>query len=778
MPQKISLNGPYSESHVLVDGHVSADKVLDVSGKAKLSVENPKIAAVDDDGFVRPRSNGITALIVRVDRRTARVPIEVKGFTTYGPPHFLNDVIPVLTRAGCNQGACHGAGSGKGGFKLSLLGYDPDADYDAITRGSAARRIAKTQPENSLLLRKPALKVAHRGGLKLKAGSPEYLLIRDWIAGGMPTPDSKEARVVRLEVVPATRTLAVGQTQRFTVRAHYSDGSVRDATSQTLFNAGNESVAAVTPNGEAKATGQGEGPVVIRYQSLVTTARVISPFGTPRQTVAASGPAASKIDQLVMQKLGALGLETSPRSSDSDFLRRASLDATGQLPTPEEVRAFLADRTPQKRDRLIDSLLERPEYIDFWTMKWGDLLRSNRQSLSEKGMVAFNQWIRQSVATNKPWDQFAREILLAQGSTFEVGPANFYRTAGSPLELAETTSQVFLGVRIQCARCHNHPYEKWTQNQYYQMAAFFARVKRKPLSPTEPAILPGNSGEVTHPKTRKVVAPCALDATPVDKQFKGDRREALADWLTSPKNPFFAKIIVNRIWHHYMGRGLVEPVDDIRVTNPPSNEPLFNWLASDLVEHHYDLKYLMRTIMRSQAYQRAAEPVKGNERDASYYSHYLFKRLGAEQLIDALGASTGVPEKFAGFPIGTHAEQLPDTSVPSYFLDLFGRPARNVTCECERMDDPNLGQVLHLMNNAGINGKLSSKTGRVTSLMAAKLPDNKIVEDLYLASVSRYPSPDESKKGVKALATAKNKQQAAEDLMWALLNSKEYMFNH
>jgi hypothetical protein len=735
--------------------------------------------------MIRPRGDGKTLVTARLGKLTATVPLDVRGVTNPQPPRFASDVVPVLTKGGCNQGACHGAASGKGGFKLSLMGYDPDADFDAIVRGSRGRRIVRNAPEASLILRKPTLGVAHKGGKRMEVGSTLYRILGDWIANGIRPPAADEPRTVRLEVTPPTRTIRQGQTQRFRVTAALSDGTRRDVTAETVFTASDETVAKVSPDGEAKSAGPGEGAVLIRYRDRVATARLITPFGTPQAPAGFVSSARGvkrtedEIDRLVSAKLAALGLPSSSRCSDGDFLRRATLDVTGLLPTPDETRRFLGDRDPDKRNKLIDSLLQRPEYVDCWTVKWADILRSSRRFLAEKGVASFNSWIRDSVARNKPWDQFARELLLSRGSAYEEGPANFFRTANTPLEFSEATAQIFLGVRIQCARCHNHPYEKWTQNQYYEMAAFFARVKaRKQDGQTEPFISLASSGEVKHPKSQKEVAACALDSAPLPANFRGDRREPLVAWLTSPKNPFFAHAVVNRIWRQYMGRGFVEPVDDLRVTNPPSNEPLYDWLATDLTDHGYDLKYLMRSIMRSQAYQRTAQPVTGNERDARFYSHNSFKRLTAEQLMDAISQVTGVPDKFAGFPMGTRAEQLPDAAVPSYFLDLFGRPARNATCACERVDEPNLGQVLHLMNNSGLNTRIADKKGRAASLIEGKLPNNRLVEELYLASFSRLPNAFELSKGVQSLAKAKNRQQSAEDLLWVLLNSKEFVFNH
>ena len=801
LPGAIALNGPYAQARVLAEAQGKSGEAQDASGLAAMHLLDEKVAVIEDGGIVRPRKDGDTVLVARWQGKEARIPVHVAGMAYPAPPQFLNDVIPALTRAGCNGGACHGAASGKGGFKLSLLGYDPDTDYTSITRGMYGRRVEVARPANSLLLRKPLLMVAHRGGKRLDVSGADYRLLRDWIGAGTPAPLPAAPTVTRLEVTPPARTLGMGKTQRFAVQALFSDGSRHDVTPQTIFTASDETVATVTSSGEAKVTGNGEGAILVRYQGLVATARVISPYGPPktddakaegrRQKAEGNGASPSfilhpydgsrQIDALVGQKLNALGLELSPLCSDTDFLRRATLDVTGRIPTPDEVRAFLKDTDPHKRDKMIDTLLSRPEYVDFWTLKWGDILRCSRQKLTVKGMYAYHDWIRQSVADNKGWDQWARELVLANGSIYKNGAANFYRTAASPQELAETTSEIFLGVRIACARCHNHPYEKWTQNQYYQMTAFFARSTSKAGErPGELVMFAGDAGEVHHPKTQKLVAACALDARPVPDAAGRDRRQALADWLTAPQNPFFAHAVVNRIWRHYLGMGFVEPVDNLRVTNPPSNAALYDWLAQDLVKHHYDLKYLMRCILRSQTYQRSPEPTRNNARDSRFYSHFNFKRLGAEQMLDAIADATGIYDKFDNLPMGTRACELPDTSVASYFLDLFGRPARNVTCECERSEAPNLGQILHLMNDAGINGRLSAKTGRIAKLIEAKATDAKLTEELYLSALSRFPTPDESRKSAQIFAATPpaTRQRAAEDILWALLNSKEFVFNH
>ena len=781
--REIVLDGPYSSERALLEERTGAN-VRDVSGAAAFTVSDPKIAHMED-GILRPLRDGKTILTARLNGREVIIPVTVRGVARARPPRFAMDVIPVLTKAGCNMGACHGAQSGKGGFKLSLQGYDPEADYDAITRAAGARRVSPAQPENSLILRKPTMAVSHRGGKIFEVHSPQYKILVDWIAGGMPAPQAADPALAALEVSPPVRTLSVGQKQKFRVVARFADNSRRDVTPETLFSGSDGTVASVTPDGEANIVGRGEAAVLVRYRDLVATASMISPFGTPVSgsptppLMGGRGAGTSPIDALINQKLATLGLDASPRCSDSDFLRRVSLDVIGTTPTPVEVRAFLADASPDKREKLVAALMNRSEYVDNWTLIWGDILRSSRSSLGDRGLIAYNHWLRQSVAENKPWDKLAREIILAQGSMYEDGAANYFRAANTPETLAETTAQTFLGVRMQCARCHNHPYERWKQTQYFQMAAFYARVKFKPgEADDEKIVYTVNAGEVTHPKTKKVLTPTALDAAPLPANYDGDRRKALADWLTDVKNPFFAKILVNRVWKHFMGQGLVEPVDDMRVTNPPTNAALLDYLAQDFANNGYDIQRLIRAITATDAYNRTALTTPRNAADTHYYSHFFFKRIAAEPLFDAVGAATGVQDKFGGYPAGVRAVELPDTTAESYFLDLFGRPARNIVCQCERLDTPNLGQTLHFMNGKSLNARLAAKEGRVAQLFAAKTPDLKIVEDLYLAALSRLPDEDETMESLMLLARAKEEQKAAEDLLWALLNSKEFLFNH
>ncbi len=768
--KSLALSGPYDSIRLLVE-----ERGIDVSSAVKITPDDPGVISVEE-GVVRGKKDGKTVLLVQTDSEWLSVPVTVAGIAGASPPRFATQVVPALTRLGCNQGGCHGAQQGKGGFKLSLQGYDPDSDWEAITRAAAGRRVSPAQPENSLFLRKPTGAVSHKGGKLFEVGSPSYRLLADWLSAGMPGPAPGEPEVKSLAVAPARRTLVPGKPQAFAVTATFSDGTARDVTAEALFSASDPALAQVTPGGVAKLTGRGEASVLVRYRDRVATAIVTAPFAPPR---APKTKNLAPIDKIVEEKLASLGLDTSPRCSDEDFLRRVSLDTIGLLPTPSEVRAFLSDHSPYKREVLIEKLLNRPEFVDYWTLRWGDLLKSSRNVLGEKGLVEFNQWLRQSVRENKQWDTMARELLTARGSTYESGPASYFRAAQGPDALTEMTSQVFLGIRIQCARCHNHPYEKWKQHEYFQMAAFFNRVRTKPgESQDEKIVFTAGGGETTHPRTGKTMAPTPLGGTALPASFAGDRRVAFADWLTAPENPFFARILVNRLWKHFSGQGLIEPVDDVRVTNPPTNEALLDFLAKDFVRHDFDLKHTMREILRSQTYQRTALPTKLNIADLKYYSRYYFKRLDAEPLLDAVGFATGVPEKFTGLPAGVRAAELPDTTAQSYFLDLFGRPARNIVCQCERTDAPNLGQLLHFMNGKPINDKLASKDGRIARLITAKTPDDKLVEELYLSSVSRFPTRDESAVALKSLTGAKDRQKAAEDILWALLNSKEFLFNH
>lgn len=761
-PPNPILDGPRFRQQLTVTGVRKDGTLVDLTEKAVYSSKTPKVAIVTPAGVVFPVSDGKARLAVSAEGKVAGVDVQVNRSKEQFTWSFSNHVQSVLSKAGCNMGACHGAAAGKNGFRLTLRAYDNDLDYERLLRESGGRRIQRNDPGNSLLLTKATLAVPHAGGLRFKPGTLEYKVIAEWIAAGMPAPSEKDPQLQRLEVLPNQRTLTPEASQQLVVRAHFNDGHVEDVTHWARYASNEESIATVDEAGKVSTKGVGETAITVVYGSQVTFARVAVPF--PNEVKEADYRAfrpVNYIDEKVIAKLHELKILPSDLASDDEFLRRVYLDVIGTLPTPAEVRQFLADTRPNKRARVIEELLERPEYIDHWTYKWGDLLRVNRETLTEKGMWAFYAWIRDQVATNRPWDQLTYDVLTANGSNFADGPSNFYRISRTPEDLTETVSQAFLGIRVSCARCHNHPFEKWTQPDYYKFANHFSRITRKQGdTPQDLIIAAANSGEINFPKTGKPLPPTPYDGSPMPSDSVDDRRVYLAEWLTSPKNSYFVQSIVNRVWRHYMGRGLIEPVDDLRATNPSSNEPLMQALCKDLTDHNFDLKHLMRQILNSRTYQLTSRPRPENKKDDRQYSRYFVRRLTAEQLLDAICAATGKPEKFGGLPAGYRAIQLPDTKVSNYFLDVFGRPPRQITCDCERAQEPNMAQALHLINGAGINQKISANDGTVAALINAKKSDKEIIEELYLTCFGRFPSESETEAALNTIDEAVNPMPA------------------
>jgi hypothetical protein len=708
-------------------------------------------------------------------------------------PSFRNHIQPVLTKMGCNMGACHGAAAGKNGFVLSLRGYNDEPDFLAITRGVSGRRIVPSDPGRSLLLLKATGTVPHKGGKRFETGSPEYRLLADWIAAGAHGPKDTDAKMTRIEVLPAHTTLKLGGTQPLTVRAMFSDGRLEDVTRWAKFTAANAQVANVDDNGVVTVQGFGEGPVSAWYLSQMAVAFIASPFtnAVPARTFA-KVPERNFIDRLVTAKLRELNLPPSPPATDAEFLRRAYLDTTGTLPTLEQVRAFLADKAANKRDAVIERLLGSPEFTDYWSYKWSDLLLVNSAKLPPRAARAYHAWIRRHVEAGTPWDAMVRELVTAQGSTLENGAGNFFILHDDPRLMAETTTQAFLGMSVGCAKCHNHPMEKWTNDDYYALANLFARVRSKNGAVDgERLLVAGDSGELVQPRTGKPQRPKPLDGKALDLDATGDRRTALADWLVSRDNPYFAKAIVNRVWANFFGIGLVERVDDLRVTNPASNEKLLAAAAGFLADQRFDLKTLMRAILQSSTYQRSSLALPGNAADTRFYSRYYPKRLMAEVILDAMSQVAGAPTEFKAdappgqkrddpYPVGFRALQLPDTFVQSYFLKNFGRPDRLQTCECERSGEPSVAQVLHLANGDTLNQKLRAADNSLARQCAAKRPAAGIVEDAYLAALGRFPTATEKEKLVAVLdqPDPKELRAAIEDLYWALLSSKEFLFNH
>ena len=695
---------------------------------------------------------------------------------------FLRDVAPILNKVGCTAGTCHGAAKGKNGFKLSLRGYDPQFDYEALLYDLSGRRFNRADPGKSLMLLKPTQEVAHGGGLRFEKDSDYYKTIYNWIAQGVPFGDPNKDSVAELRIEPKDILMSKpGETAQVNVVARFLDGQTRDVTRETTVESNTPDVASVDVKSAVKGERIGEATLLVRYQGKFSTIPVT--VLNPKPGFAwKSLPQYNYIDQKIDAKLERLRIEPSAIADDAAFLRRASLDLTGQLPATETVRAFLADQSPMhlKRSKMIDKLIASPAYVDHWTVKWGDLLQSSRKYLGEKGAYEFQQWIRDSIASNKPYDKLVREMLVSRGSSYDDPAANFYRVTREAKPTMEKTTQVFLGVRMVCAQCHDHPFERWTQSQYYQMAAFFSAVGlRAGYEVGEEIVFDQRSDyEMKHPKDGHVVKPQFMIASngPIPIPSDQRRREAFADWLVSRENPFFAKAIANRIWSYFFGRGIIDPVDDIRASNPPTNPALLDALTSDVIAHNFDLQHLMRTIANSRAYQTSFVPNEWNAKDGDNFSHAVPRRLSAEELMDAVSAATGAQAHFPDVPEDTKASQLVDPHIGKEgFLDVFGRPPRESSCECERRSDFSLPQALNLVNGKAISDAIAHPKGRVAKLILSGKSDEAIVEELYLAALSRPPTREESDRGLKYMAGG-SRASRAQDLLWALINSDGFLY--
>ena len=703
------------------------------------------------------------------------------------PVSFRNDVLPILSKLGCNAGGCHGKASGQGGFKLSIFSFDPKSDHSAIVTEARGRRVFPAAPHESLVLKKPTMRVAHEGGKRMERDSDAYRTLFRWIAQGTPYTVPDDPTLARLEIEPAEQTYALEARQQLRVRAHYSDGTTRDVTQLTHFLSNDDDIAAIDEHG-LLTVGQraGEAVIVARFVGSVGIARVTVPatVAVPAGTYAAL-PRNNFIDEHVYAKLETLGLLPSPGCTDAEFLRRAQLDAIGRLPSADDARAFLADADPDKRSKLIDRLLDDPAYPDHWAVKWGDLVRSNPVRVGVKGVFLFDRWLRASFRDNKPYDRFVRDIITAQGSTHRYGPTVLFRDRRDPAERTTLVSRIFLGVRLDCARCHHHPNEKWSQTDFYQFAAYFGQLKRKgagiapPISPGEEFFYHAPGGEVTHPVTGAVMQPTPPDGPPAVLADGRDPRQALVDWMVEPDNPFFAHAIVNRVWAEFFGRGIVDPVDDFRASNPPTNGPLLDALAQDFRQHAFDLKHLMRTIMRSHVYQLSSLPNEQNVHDTQNYARAYRRRLPAEALLDAVLDATGTSQTLQGMPAGSRATQAWNNRLSSHFMDAFGRPNASADCPCERDTQTSVVQALHLMNAESLQKKIAHKEGRAARLATSDRTPDKIVEELYLATYNRLPTAEERSIATAAFAAKDaTRQTAAEDVLWALLNSAEFVFNH
>ena len=715
------------------------------------------------------------------------------------PLSFRHDVLPVLSKAGCNSGGCHGALAGKGGFRLSLNAYDPATDHYNITRENRGRRIEFADPARSLFVIKPTAAVRHKGGKFLHEDSDDYKLLIEWIQQGAPGPSTDDTELNRIELTPALSQLNKGDTQPLTVHAFFSDGTKRDVTRWARFTSTDATVAEVDEaTGLAKVIGYGEGAISVWYSGQIALARITSPWPSViPDEVFARTPKRNVIDKRVIEQLRRLNLKPSKPSSDSEFIRRVYLDVVGMLPTPQETKAFLADTSETKRDDLIEKLLAQPEFVDYWAYRLSDLFLISSKKLRPQALKAYYDWLRGEIEKNTPWDQLVRQVVAAKGDTLKNGAANFYSIHQDPETMAENVSQAFMSLSINCAKCHNHPLEKWTNDQYYSFANLFARVRAKGWGGDTRSgdgartLFIADRGDLIQPRTGKPQPPAPLDGQAIASDSTEDRREALADWLTSPENPYFTRSIANRVWANFFGRGIVEPVDDLRISNPASNEPLLQAISEYLAKNDYDLKSLMRLILRSETYRRSSTPLPENEGDQKYYSRYYPRRLMAEVLQDAITSVTRVSPKYNRITLsdgstegtslyreGTRALQLSDSAVTSHFLKTFGRNEREIICECERSNKPSMVQVLHLSNGDTLNNNLRSKQSCVNTMITQGNDD--IIDEAYLLCLSRSPSDSERKRlqNIFEVAPETERRGVVEDLFWALMTSREFLFQH
>lgn len=790
-PKELTLRGPFSQLQMLVsraesDGRVH-ERSDDLTDQVQYASSDPSIVQIGSTGRLLGLRDGQATVRITLGETIREVPVTVSEIGTSPQVTYGLHVSPVITKAGCNAGACHASQHGKGGLIFSVLGFDPDADRNAIVRDRLQRRVDLLNPEASLILLKPTVQVAHGGGKRLQRGSVDYQILLAWLTAGAPAPDPQGPKVTGLEVWPKHRVGKTGLKQRLRVEATYSNGLKRDVTPWAKFDSMDEGVLQVDRDGLVRTHGQGQAPVMVRFEGQAQIAMFVVPYAESVQL--AGWQNQNFVDELAATKFRELGIEPSGICDDATFIRRAYLDSIGTVPTVEDTRAFLSSTDPKKRDQLIDRLLGmtgdpqqdiyNDSYAAYWTLKWSDLIRNTSRELGDQGMWAMHNWLRESFRVNKPFDKLVRELVTAKGSIYSTGPANYFLINKNSSDLTESTAQLFLGVRLECAKCHHHPFEKFGQEDYYGFAAFFSRVGLKNsqefgLFGGERVVVVQPSGDVRHPRTGKILEPTFLDGTTLEHPL--DRRIPLADWLTSPQNSFFARSVVNRYMSYLLGRGLVEPVDDMRSTNPPSNPPLLDALAKQFVESQFNLKQVMRTIMGSRLYQLEFRPTAENNWDSKFYSHYYVKRLPAEPLLDAIDRATSAPTKFQNLPLGTRAIQLPDAEYNDYFLNTFAKPRRASVCECERSRDENLSQALHTLNGDILSNKIASKEGRIAKLLAVGKSHGEIVDELYLAALCRFPTDREREASYSFLDQSPSPQECYEDLLWALINSKQFLF--
>lgn len=778
-PAAIELVGPRASAQIVVT-HIADDRpASDVTAEATIESADAALLAIAA-GRITPRGEGKTELVVRHKSREVRVPVTIRGLQSPPQISFVREVVPALTKHQCSGGACHGSPSGKGGFRLSLWGFDPDLDRKTLTREELGRRVNPFTPAESLLLMKPAMRVAHAGGLRIRPSVPAWPLLVDWIGGNCPIDIGNAPAIKKLEIYPATtRVLRLPEArQQMAVLAHFANGSIRDVTSLAAYSTSDEEVAVVDASGKISGKRRGVAAIGVRYLGLMETASLTVVQESPGFVFQAE-PARNFVDEKIDAQLRALQLLPAPATDDAGFHRRAWLDLIGQLADVEATRKFLADPAPDKRAKLVDRLLANPDHARYWAQRWADLLRVNKGAAGETGVYKYHRWIERSLAENMPYDRFAREILLASGNTLRQPPASFYRAAADNNETIEQVMQVFCGARLQCAKCHNHPFERWTQDQYFGLGAFFARVQKKAIPNSEEVVVRlAETSDWRSPRSGKSAA--WLPGQESVAMVAGtDPRGPFVDWLARPENPYFARVEVNRIWGFLFGEGLIEPIDDVRDTNPPANATLLDALAADFAAHRFDRRHVIRTIMASRTYQSRSKPALPERDDPRYATRYRPRLLAAEPLLDALGAAIGAPEKFEALPSDMRAVALPSPDLaPHELLKAFGQPERSSVCACERPKEVTLAQGLQILNGGTLHRMLKDPEARFRKLLVAKKSDREIAEELWLAALGRLPTEAEWKTATDYLAAATDRTAGWEDIQWALVNREEFLMQH
>ncbi|MBX7167410.1 MAG: DUF1549 domain-containing protein [Pirellulales bacterium] len=776
-PPDVALHTQLDRQQLIVQATRADGVTQDVTAEAQFALAQPEFARLDGRTLY-PVADGQTSLKVEFAGMAHEIPVAVVGATADRPISFRLDVMPVFMRAGCNTGSCHGAARGKDGFNLSLFGFDPAGDHHRLTREIGFRRINLAVPQESLLLEKSVGTVPHTGGKRFEVGSEMYQTLERWLAGGAANDPGEVPAVVSVELFPRQAVLeGEGATQQMIVRAKYADGTDRDVTSLALFLSNNDNSAAIDPNGKITAAARGEAFVMARFATHTVGSQVlVLPKGL--QYTPPTETPVNYIDELVNAKLRKLRILPSEICTDEVFLRRATLDITGRLPSAEDYQAFMSDPASNKRALLVDRLLERKEFSEIWALKWAELLmiRSTNE-VSYKSAFLYNNWLTEQISSNVPLNKMVQDMLSATGGTFTSPATNFYQIERNTLKLAENVAQVFMGIRTQCAQCHNHPFDRWTMDDYYSFAAFFAQIGRKTGEDyRETIVFNAGGGEVTHLVGGRVMAPKFLGGPTPDVAGK-DRRVVLAQWLASPENPYFATSIANRVWQHFFGVGIVEPIDDIRVSNPPSNPELFAELGHKFTEYNYDFKQLVRDICNSQTYQRSTQRNESNAGDELNFAHSRIRRIKSENLLDCISQVTGTKDKFQGLPLGARATQIADGTTSTYFLTTFGRSSRASVCTCEVRTEPTLSQALHMLNGDTIQGKIRGG-GLLKQLLDAGRTPEQVIQELYVRSVSRQATPEEVTKLNEIVAQAGDPMAGLEDVFWAMLNSREFLFNH